>query len=520
MSAVVTHPAERQPLAEQPLRAGLPTPARPAPAALVIFGASGDLAQRKLLSSLFRLEAAGRLPDRFAIVGAGRTAFTDEEFREHARRAVQRFTRNGACDSRAWTAFASHLFYRRLDYDRTDDFRALGETLRELDRQFQLDDRFVFYLATPPDAYVRIAQQLRAAGLAADGGGVRRIVVEKPFGRDAASAAHLNEELLRCFPEREIYRIDHYLGKETVQNLLVFRFANGIFEPIWNRRYVDHVQITVAETLGIEHRAQYYETAGALRDMIQNHLLQLLCLTAMEPPGSLDPEAVRDEKTKVLQAIRPIPADEVERFAARGQYAPGYVEGRRVPGYREEPGVAPDSRVETFAAVKLPVHNWRWAGVPFYLRTGKRLPKPVSEIAIQFRAVPLALFDDDEAATEPNVLALRIQPNEGISLRIQAKVPGLELRIRPVNMEFRYGTAFGQDVPDAYERLLLDCLLGDPTLFARSDWIDLAWRILDPVLQWWESPASGAIETYEAGTWGPPSAQRLIATDGRRWRSL
>ncbi|MBI3909385.1 MAG: glucose-6-phosphate dehydrogenase, partial [Armatimonadetes bacterium] len=470
---------------------------------------------------------------RFAIVGAGRTQFTDEQFRQHALQAMDRFTEGEPIPMAARERFTRLLYYFVLDYQDADDFRRLASQLARLDHDLHLEDNLVFYLANPPNAYILIARQLREAGLTCPAGGLppgaaerptggaRRIVVEKPFGRDTASAEALNRELRGCFPEADIYRIDHYLGKETVQNLLVFRFANGIFEPIWDRRYVDHVQITVAETVGVEHRAAYYETAGALRDMIQNHLLQLLCLTAMEPPATLAPEAVRDEKTKVLEAIRPIPPDRVLRFAARGQYGPGYVAAMPVPGYREEPGVAPDSRVETFAALKLRVDNWRWAGVPFYLRSGKRLPKRVSEIAIQFKEVPHRLFHPDgDDQIEPNTLALRIQPNEGITLRFQAKAPGLGLSLRSVNMEFCYGTAFGQDGPDAYERLLLDCLLGDPTLFARADWVILAWRLLDPVLRFWESPASGPVEIYEVGTWGPRAGQRLLQRDGRRWRVL
>jgi glucose-6-phosphate 1-dehydrogenase len=500
---------------ENPLREGLRHEPRPDPCTVVIFGASGDLAHRKLVPALYQLARGDRLPAEYAVVGFARTPMSDGAFSDGMREAL-----GVPAAEPTWESFASHLRYLAGGYDDVASFRRLGTLLEEIDRQGGAGKNRVFYLATPPGAGEPIVRSLAESGVA-KAPGWSRIVVEKPFGHDAASARALDATLASVFSEEQIYRIDHYLGKDTVQNIQVFRFANGIFEPIWNRRYVDHVQIVVAEALGIEDRGGYYEGAGALRDMVQNHMLQLLCLVAMEPPVAQDAVSVRNERFKVLQAVRPINPDEVNRVTARGQYGPGWAAGKEVGGYRQEEKVDPHSRQDTFAALKLWVDNWRWAGVPFYLRTGKRLPKRLTEIAIQFRSAPHPLFAGGLGSDlEPNVLALRIQPDEGITLKFEAQTPGQRLAVRPVTMDFRYGTAFGVPVPDAYERLLLDCMLGDPSLFARDDWIERAWEIVEPVLRAWEDPASGPAEVYASGTWGPPSAKRLIERDERVWRSL
>jgi glucose-6-phosphate 1-dehydrogenase len=507
---------EQEPeLGPNPLREGLRTESIPDPCTVVIFGASGDLAHRKLVPALYELAARHRLPAAFSVIGFARSPMSDDAFREAMRKAV-----GAPAGSPTWESFAADLRYMQGQYDDPASYRRLAEMLDETDRARGAGRNRVFYLATPPSAAGDIVEQLSASGLA-QGPGWSRIVVEKPFGRDVESARALDRTLAAGFRENQIYRIDHYLGKDTVQNILVFRFANGILEPIWDRRYVDHVQISVAETLGVEERGAYYEEAGALRDMVQNHLLQLLCLVAMEPPATRGARSVRDEKFKVLQSVRPIDRGAVDQVAARGQYGPGWESGREVPGYRQEEKVNPRSRRETYAALKMQIDNWRWAGVPFYLRAGKRLPKRVSEIAIQFKPAPHPLFTGGpDDGIEPNVLAMRIQPDEGISLKFGAKTPDTGLSIRPVTMDFRYGTAFGVPVPDAYERLLLDCMLGDPSLFARDDWVEMAWQILMPVLEAWDSPEAGEVEVYPAGTWGPASGRQLIEADGRRWRQL
>ncbi|HMQ34553.1 MAG TPA: glucose-6-phosphate dehydrogenase, partial [Chloroflexaceae bacterium] len=397
----------------------------------------------------------------------------------------------------------------------------LAERLAAIDEGRGTGGNRVFYLATPPESYPEIIGQLGAHGLTrSPGGGWTRIIVEKPFGRDLASARALNQQLLAVFDESQVYRIDHYLGKETVQNLLVFRFTNGIFEPLWDRRSVDHVQITVAESIGVEDRGGYYDSSGALRDMIQNHLTQLLCLVAMEPPVTYEADAVRDEKVKVLRSIRPIYPTEVARFTVRGQYGPGSVSGRPIGGYRDERGVAPGSQTETYVALKLFIESWRWAGVPFYLRSGKAMPRRVSEIAIQFKTVPTMLFADTPMHDiEPNVLSIKIQPDEGITLKFGSKVPGQQ-QIRPVTMDFRYGTSFGVASPEAYERLLLDCMLGDGTLFTRRDEVEASWSLITPIPQGWAAGPPQSFPNYEAGTWGPADADAFIARDGRAWRRL
>jgi glucose-6-phosphate 1-dehydrogenase len=497
------------------------------PCAVVIFGATGDLTRRKLLPALYRLSQQGLVPNEFAILCTARQPLGDEEFRAHMKAAVTEFGPDDALDDSTWQSFAKRIFYITGDFSEAELYGKLKSKLEEVDKEFHTEGNRIFYLATAPDFFGVIAKQLGEVGIArpkAARSGTKkkswtRLIVEKPFGRDLESARALNKTLAAVFDESQIYRIDHYLGKETVQNLLVFRFANSIFEPLWNRQYIDHIQITNAETLGVEGRGAYYEKAGALRDMIQNHVFQVTSLIAMEPPASLSANGVRDEKFKAMQSVRPLPADQIDEFAVRGQYGPGTVLGDTVPGYPEEPGVDPNSSTETFAALKLYLDNWRWAGVPFYIRSGKRLQKHVTEIAIQFKEVPHRLFTDSDSPLQPNVLVIRIQPNEGISLRFAAKLPGQALRIRSVNMDFRYGSSFGVKPPEAYERLLLDCMLGDSTLYARRDMVERGWEIVTPILEAWKKPAPD-FPNYEAGSWGPQASFELIERDGREWRKL
>jgi glucose-6-phosphate 1-dehydrogenase len=486
------------------------------PFALVIFGASGDLTRRKLVPALFALYASRTLPEPFAVIGAARTEMAHDTFRLRMREAVGEFGRVQPPSEAVWGRFARNLYYLSGDPGDRATYDRLATLLSEVEGERGGLGTRLFYCSTPPSLYGEIVEHLGASGLAREGTGARRIVIEKPFGRDLASARALNAQLARHFAEEQVYRIDHYLGKETVQNLLVLRFANGIFEPLWNRNHVAHVQMTVAETLGVETRGAYYEEAGALRDMVQNHLLQLLCLIAMEPPVSFDSGPVRDEKNKVLAAIRPIPWDGVAEVAVRGQYGRGFVDGRPVPGYREEKGVAPDSRTETHAALQLLVDNWRWAGVPFYLRTGKRLAQRTSHIAIVFRRTPHMIFRRDPAGVEPNALVIRIQPDEGMELTVAAKVPGPQVKLGTVRLDFRYGEVFGGQPPEAYERLLLDAINGDPTLYARGDWVEGAWAILSPVLEAWEAD-TGVPAPYEAGTWGPAEADDFIRRQAAAW---
>ena len=487
-------------------------------AAIVIFGATGDLARRKLVPALYHLAVEGHLPAEVSIIGVARREQDENAFRSALREGVEKYGRTrGVLDS-IWSPLAGRASYLQATFDESTGYRALEDRLNEFDRSLGRRAARVFYLATPPDAYRGIIGRLAEAGLSERGRDETRIVVEKPFGHDRASAADLNALLHRSFDEGQIFRIDHYLGKETVQNLLVLRFANSILEPLWNRHHVDHVQITAAEEVGVGGRGAYYERTGALRDMVQSHLLQLLSLVAMEPPVALDADAIRDEKVKVLRAIAPCPADGSPPRAVRGQYGAGAVAGESVAGYGGEESVDPDSRTETFAALRLDVNNWRWSGVPFYLRTGKRLAKRITEIAVVFRE-PLGSRFREELTGDPNVLSVQVQPDEGVALKLGSKVPGTAARIRPVTMDFRYGAAFGMPSPDAYERLLLDVLTGDSTLFARSDEVDAAWRIIDPLITAWQE-SGDALEPYPAGSWGPDSAGELAARDGRAWRRL
>jgi len=489
------------------------------PCAVVMFGASGDLAKRKLLPALYDLAAHACLAPRFRLLGFARTEMSDDQFRSITSQAIAKKDGPGANQQRH-DDFVKQVGYFHGDYDDPQAFGRLAERLEQLDREGQLGGNRLFYLATPPEVYPHAIEQLGRAGLAKPkgNGSWTRIIIEKPFGRDGASARALNAKVLSVFDESQVYRIDHYLGKETVQNLLVFRFGNGIFEPLWNRNYIDSVQITASESLGVERRAAFYETAGALRDMIQSHVLQLMSLVAMESPATFDATSVRNEKIKILQSIRPLEADSVWKSVIRGQYGPGNIQGNQVPGYRQEPGVKPESATETFVALKLMVDNWRWSGVPFYLRSGKRLPRPVTEIAIRFKKAPHMVFQGNNV--DANFLVLNIQPDEGISLSFGAKTPGSQMEIRPVTMDFQYRQAFGGSSREAYATLINDCIRGDATLFDRADSVEAAWGLVDPILKAWQNASAPPFPNYPAGSEGPRAADDLTASEGRRWRSL
>ena len=492
------------------------------PAALVIFGGSGDLARRKLLPALYNLHVDALLPPGTAIVGVGRNEMGDEAYRAFAREGVAQFSRRPV-DEAAWKAFADSLFFVSGSFDDPGTFASLGSRLDTVEHTRGLPGNRVYYLAVPPALFAPTTRQIARARFVAKGQPqpYARLIVEKPIGHDLESARAINDAIAEVFDEHQIFRIDHYLGKETVQNILVLRFANSIFEPLFNLRFVDHVQITVAEDEGVGSRAGYYDHAGAMRDMLQNHLLQLLTVVAMEPPHSLDADVIRDEKLEILQSLRPLTDEAVDAHVVRGQYTPGRVGDAAVPGYLEERGVAPRSRTETFVAMQAFIDNWRWAGVPFFLRTGKGLPKRASEISVHLKNVPPILFNAaSEAPLEPNVLSIRIQPDEGFSFTIASKVPGPDVAIAPVKMDFQYHGEYAGTTPEAYERLLLDVMEGDQTLFMRRDAVEVAWRFVTPILERWAEHSTGTLPAYRAGTWGPPEADRLIEATGRAWRPL
>jgi glucose-6-phosphate 1-dehydrogenase len=487
------------------------------PCAIILFGASGDLAKRKVIPAVYDLAQNNSLGERFAILGFARTTMTDESFRGTVGEAAKTISEVGPIDPAKWDAFASNLYYSPGDYADQNAYALLAKRLAEIDAAKKLGGNRLFYLSTPPEVYPDIVEQLGRSGLAHPNtpGSWVRIIIEKPFGRDLATAKELNKIVLSAFEEKQVYRIDHYLGKDTVQNLLVLRFGNGIFEPLWNRNYVDHVQITASETLGVERRGGFYETAGALRDMIQSHMLQLTSLVAVEPPAAFDANAVRNEKLKVLQSIRPFNLEMVAQSVVRGQYAPGKFGDKAVPGYRDEPNVSRTSRTETFVAARLLIDNWRWAGVPFYLRTGKRLAKRSTEIVIQFRCAPHIVFR--ERNVQPNRLILNIQPDEGVCVSFSAKKPGTEMSIGNVAMNFSYREGFGGVTRSAYATLLNDCLRGDATLFDRGDSVEAAWSLIEPILDVWSAAKTATVPEYPAGTWGPKESDQLLERDARQW---
>jgi glucose-6-phosphate 1-dehydrogenase len=492
------------------------------PTLLVIFGASGDLTARKLVPALYNLALDGLLPAEFRFIGFGRKPVSDEAFRDQAKAAIGEFSRR-PLDTAVWNGLVAGFSYHAGDYDDPAAYATLAERITALESEAGRPLQRVFYVSTPPGVFAPIITRLGESGLSRhtiEGRSAARIIVEKPFGHDLESARSLNRTLLQHFHEDQVYRIDHYLGKETVQNLLVARFANAIFEPIWNREFVDCVQITVAESVGVGNRGGYYDHSGALRDMIQNHTMQLLSLIAMEPPVSLDPESIRDEKVKVLKALQPLNlSDGPSGDVVRGRYAEGLLNGKRVPGYLGEEGIPPTSATETYAALRLSINNWRWKGVPFYLRSGKRMARRVSEIAIQFKRPPGILFSGNrQFDTAPNTLVIQVQPDEGMTLLANSKVPGLEARTQPVKMHFRYATTFGSNTPEAYERLILDAIVGDSTLFIRGDETDCSWQRITPILDDWAERGSHGLTEYAAGSWGPLEADRLLWQNGHEWR--
>jgi glucose-6-phosphate 1-dehydrogenase len=509
---------------KNPLRNGLVEDRTGDACAVVIFGASGDLTKRKLMPALYNLAVSRALPGGFAVVGVARREKSHDAFRAEMKEGVASFSRRKPIDGTVWSDFERGVTYVSGTFEDPATYERLRKHLEDVDKERGTRGNRLYYLAVPPAEFGVISRCLREANLVQppsarkDGGPWTRVVFEKPFGHDLRSARELNDTIASVFDESQVYRIDHYLGKETVQNLLVFRFANSLFEPMWNREHVDHVQITVAEEIGVESRGKFYEATGVTRDIVENHLMQLLCLTAMEPPISLAAEAVRDEKVKVLRSLRPMDRMHVPENVIRGQYGRGFVRGDEVRGYREEPDVASDSRVETYVAMRVFVDNWRWGGVPFYVRAGKRLARRVTEIAIHFQKVPHGLFRAPDGGIPPNVLAMRIQPDEGISLRFISKEPGQHTILRDVSMDFRYGTSFGSNTPEAYERLLLDAMRGDATLFTRRDEVEEQWAFFDDMFQAWEHESNAPPPIYAAGSWGPESADDLLARDGRRWR--
>ncbi|HKN24576.1 MAG TPA: glucose-6-phosphate dehydrogenase [Candidatus Acidoferrum sp.] len=504
-------------MAEETARRGSIYAGAAEPCAIILFGASGDLAKRKVIPAMYDLVQHNSLGERYAILGFARTPMTDDSFRSTIAEAATTISEVGPIEPAKWDAFASNLYYSPGDYADPESYTKLAKRLAELDAEKKLNGNRLFYLSTPPEVYQDIVENLGKAGLAKPSapGSWTRIIIEKPFGRDLASAKELNKIVLNVFEEKQVYRIDHYLGKDTVQNLLVLRFGNGIFEPLWNRNYVDHVQITASETLGVERRGGFYETAGALRDMIQSHVLQLTSLVAVEPPASFDANAVRNEKLKVLQSIRPFNLEMVAQSVIRGQYSPGKLGDKAVEGYRDEPHVSPGSRTETFVSMRVLIDNWRWAGVPFYLRTGKRLAKRTTEIMIQFKRAPHIVFREKDV--QANRLVLNIQPAEGICISFGAKKPGTEMNIGNVAMDFNYIKAFGNGSRSAYATLLNDCLRGDATLFDRGDSVEAAWSLIEPILDVWSAAKTATVPEYPSGSWGPKESDQLLERDGRQW---
>lgn len=506
----------------KPIRISEPAHAKADACVIVIFGVLGDLTSRKLLPALYRLVRAGHIPDQFHVLGVGRDAMSDEQFRTKMRDGAKGFVQETEeWDETGWQAFAKRLHYAAGDLKDAAAYRQLATRLEELGSQAQTSPNHLFYFSTPPSLAPSIVDGLETAGLAKEEKGWSRIIVEKPFGRDLASAQALNETIARVFNENQVYRIDHYLGKGTVQNILVFRFGNSLFEPVWNRNYIDYIEITAAETLGVEHRAAYYEETGALRDMVANHLLQLLTLTAMDPPVAFDADSVREEKVQVLRSIHPMASEQAAERTVRGQYGAGEINAQKIPAYRDEEGVSPNSATETYAAVEFCVENWRWAGVPFYVRTGKRLARSLTEIAVHLKRAPQALFactPDDRI--EPNVIVLRIQPDEGINITFGAKRPGTEMHTAMVQMDFSYQESFGARSPAAYETLLLDAVRGDATLFTRRDEVEAQWRLITPIEETWAQQPSPKFPNYESGSGGPAEADRLPQRNGHRWRAI
>lgn len=492
------------------------------PCVVVIFGATGDLTGRRLAPALYNLGREGLLPPNFAAVGFARREKTHQQFRDEIKQEIATHSRVKPIDEGFWQHFQEQVFYHRSEFDDDEGYHALANFLQEIDGRYATRGNRVFYLSVQPKYFPLIIEKLRKHGLVYDSHTTTdrwsRVIIEKPFGHDSASAAQLQLEIAKYIDESQTYRIDHYLGKETVQNILVFRFANSIFEALWNYKHIDHIQITVSEDIGIGTRGHFFEEEGLLRDIVQNHMMQLLSLVAMEPPVSLSAGAIRDEKVKVLQSIRPFNSSDFESSAVQGQYGSGFINGEPVIAYRDEQNVSPNSSIETFVALRLYIDNWRWAGVPFYLRGGKRLPKRVTEIAIAFKDAPGVLFQQGGKKNEPNVLVIRIQPDEGIAMKINCKVPGPSSPIQPVKMDFRYGSYFGQTPPEAYERLIWDCILGDSTLFARADEVSHSWDLFTPLLEYWASHPPKNFPNYASGSWGPKSAEEMIAKDGRSWR--
>ena len=510
-----------QPLPEvNPLQDALRFDRRVPPCAIVIFGASGDLSKRKLLPSLYRLFFERRISSSFAVIGSSRTPMSDDAFREKMKESVSKFLEDAPFDEDVWRSFAQSLFYVPGDLSNPESYEDIKRKLDQVEKSHDTAGNALFYLSTQPSYYAEAILELGKHGLQ-HGNGWRRVIIEKPFGHDLDSARRLNEEIHKVFDESAIYRIDHYLGKETVQNILAFRFGNGIFEPLWNRGYVDYMQITAAESIGVEGRGAYYQEAGALRDMIQNHLSQVMATVAMEPPTVFDATNVRDERAKLLRSVRIMKPEDVPKYGVAGQYGPAKVGGQDLPGFRQEPSVDPEAQTDTYAAVTFFVDNWRWAGVPFYIRTGKRMPKRVTDIAIQFHAPPLGLFKQETRTglreARPNLLVLRIQPEEGISLRFLSKSPGSGMRVRPVSMDFNYGSSFGERSPTAYETLLLDAMAGDPTLYTRQDMVEASWQIVQPILDVW-AKTKFDFPNYPAGSWGPKESDEMLARQGHVWR--